>query len=116
MRTGDLFVFIGSDDMIRKKPRQVLTHIQGKRLRKIVATLGVLLVSWLLFAPDMGYLALKKKSDQIARLEAQKAAIQMQNERLHSQIDQWKTNPQYARKMAREKGYMKKEELLIEFN
>ncbi len=102
--------------MIRKKPRQVLTHIQEKRLRKVLGTMGFLFLAWILFAPNMGYLALKEKSGQIARLEAQKSEMQTKNASLQSQIDRWKNDPGYVEKMARDKyGLVKKEEVLVEF-
>ncbi|MBT8328469.1 MAG: septum formation initiator family protein [Desulfofustis sp.] len=103
--------------MLRKKPKKKLTPLQENRLLKIIITLVVLTIAWLLFAPGSGVYSLVKQNNRMAELERQTEALIKSNEELQAEIERLKHDQAYLEQVAREKyGLLKKNERVFDFS
>ncbi|MFH0783258.1 MAG: septum formation initiator family protein [Pseudomonadota bacterium] len=102
----------------RKKtaPKQKLSPIQEKRFFKIVITLVVLALFWVIFSPGSGLLAIWRKRSELRNLEQQNVLIEERNIQLQSEIDKLQNDPAYLEDVARrEHNLLKKNEKVFEF-
>ena len=103
--------------VVRKKPKKKLTPLQENRLLKIVISLIIIAVIWLLFAPGTGVYSLMKQRRKTVELERQTEALMQSNQRLQAEIDRLTHDAAYLEEVAREKyGLLKKNERVFDFS
>lgn len=79
--------------------------------------IGLVFLSWLLFAPGGGYLQYRKARQELNAIRKQNIELQKSNTALRREIERLKTDEEYLEKVAREKhGLLKKDERVYEFN
>ncbi|MDJ0624272.1 MAG: septum formation initiator family protein [Desulfocapsaceae bacterium] len=101
---------------MKKKIHSKLSPLQRSRLMKVVAILVVLALSWLLFAPEMGFITVQKERSRLEALRQQKQELEQQNAALQQEIDKIYSDIEYFERLAREKhGLLKKNEMLFDF-
>ena len=97
-------------------PRQKLSPIQESRYFKIVISLVVLALLWVIFSPGSGLLAIWKKRSQLNNLQQQNLVIEAENAQLQKEIDKLQNDPAFLEEVARrEHNLLKKNERVFEF-
>lgn len=92
-----------------------LSHHEQKKIFFFSLLLITLLTVWLLFAPQGGlkFYSIKKELFQIEQANAQ---LQAENQALRQETERLKTDSVYLEKVAREKGLLKRNEMVFVFN
>ena len=78
------------------------------------SSLAAILALWVYFAPSglRQYLEVRSK---VQSLSTEIDALRQQNEALRAEIDRIKTDPRHLEKIAREQGFLKKNEFVFDF-
>jgi len=96
--------------------RQKFSSREKKQLSYISLFLGLLLVLWIIFAPNRGILALHKAQEEIARLQTENMRLAEENKALQEEINRLQDDPAYLEEKARkEYGMLKENEVLYIF-
>lgn len=92
-----------------------LSHHEQKKIFFFSLLLITLLAAWLLFSPQGGlkFYSIKKELFQIEQANAQ---LQAENQALRQETERLKTDSVYLEKIAREKGLLKRNEMVFVFN
>lgn len=102
---------------MKKKPKKVLSPLQRKRLTRIIAVLAFAALLWLLFAPNMGIVTLKREQNRLEALQLQKNELEKENAIMLQEIERIQTDIEYFERLAREKhGLLKKNEVIFDFS
>lgn len=89
---------------------------EKKQLPYIGVFLLILLLLWIVFAPDRGILALYKSNKEIQRLQAENAKLEQENMVLQEEINRLQNDPAFLEEKARkEYGMLKDNEVLYIF-
>jgi cell division protein FtsB len=89
---------------------------EKKQLPYIGIFLAILLVLWIIFAPNRGILALYKSQKEIERLQAENAKLEQENMALQEEINRLQNDPAFLEEKARkEYGMLKDNEVLYIF-
>jgi cell division protein FtsB len=100
----------------KPRPRQKLSPIQESRYYKIVLSLVVLALLWIIFSPGSGLLAIWKKHSELKSLQEQNIHIEAENAQLQKNIDKLQNDPAFLEEVARrEHKLLKKNERVFEF-
>lgn len=79
--------------------------------------IGLVFLSWVLFAPGGGYLQYRKARQELNTIKKKNIELEESNAALRREIERLKTDEEYLEKVAREKhGLLKKDERVYEFN
>jgi cell division protein FtsB len=98
------------------KPKQNLSPIQEKRYYKIVISLAVLALLWVILSPGSGLLSLWRKRSELESLQQQSVLLEAENVRLQKEIDKLQNDPSYLEEIARrDHNLLKKNERVFEF-
>jgi len=96
--------------------RNKFTSREKNQLTYIGLVLVVLLILWVVFAPNRGILALHKSKNEIARLQAENRRLIEENKALQTEINRLQEDPAYLEEKARkEYGMLKENEVLYIF-
>jgi cell division protein FtsB len=96
--------------------RNKFTSREKKQLPDIGFFLLVLLVLWLVFAPNRGIWALYRSQTEIERLQEENSRLAEENKALQEEINRLQDDPSYLEEKARrEYGMLKENELLYLF-
>jgi cell division protein FtsB len=96
--------------------RDKFTSREKKQLARIGLLLVILLVLWIIFAPNRGILALHQTKREVERLEKENRRLTTENEALQEEIRKLQEDPAYFEEKARkEYGMLKDNELLYIF-
>ncbi|MBU1567069.1 MAG: septum formation initiator family protein [Proteobacteria bacterium] len=100
----------------RPRPKQKLSPIQENRYFKIVISLVVLALLWVILSPGSGLLAVWRKRSEQKTLQQQNIQLEEENSRLQKEIDKLQNDPGYLEEIARrEHNLLKKNERVFEF-
>jgi len=89
---------------------------EKKQLYAIGLFLVLLLILWIILAPNRGLLALYRSKQEIMRLEAENSRLAEENKALQEEINRLQTDPTYLEEKARkEYGMLKENEVLYIF-
>jgi cell division protein FtsB len=88
--------------------------------KKMLPYLGlffvILLILWIVFAPNRGILALYESQKEIGRLQAENKRLEEENMALQEEISRLQDDPDYLEEKARkEYGMLKENEVLYIF-
>jgi len=86
-----------------------LTKHEKKQLFYIGLFLIMLLILWIISAPDRGILALFRSKQEIARLQAENKKLEEENKVLQEEINKLQNDPAYLEEKARKEYSMLKE-------
>ena len=93
-----------------------LSTQEKKLLPYIGLFLFILLILWIVFAPDRGMLSLYKTKNEIQRLQAENSTLEEENKKLQEEINRLQSEPEYLEEKARkEYGMLKENEVLYIF-
>jgi len=93
-----------------------LSNREKKQLPYVVIFFGILLILWIIFAPNRGILALYKSHKEIERLQAENAKLEQENMALQEEINRLQNDPAFLEEKARkEYGMLKDNEVLYIF-
>lgn len=96
--------------------RNKFTNREKKLLSYIGFFLAVLLLLWIVFAPNRGMLALHNSNQEIARLQAENRKLTEENKTLQEEISRLQEDPAYLEEKARKEfGMLKENEVLYIF-
>ncbi|KPJ99270.1 MAG: hypothetical protein AMJ60_05625 [Desulfobacterales bacterium SG8_35] len=77
---------------------------------------AIVLILWIVFAPNRGILALYRSKSEIARLQADNRKLEEENKALQEEINRLQDDPAYLEEKARkEYGLLKENEVLYIF-
>lgn len=99
-------------------PATTLQHLSLHEKKKIllVTLLTTTIVAfWLLFSPQGGLTFYTVQKD-LAEIEQLNSQLQAENQTLRQEIERLKTDSLYIEKVAREKGLLKRDEMVFVFN
>ena len=99
-------------------PPTILNHLSHNEKKKIFFFSLLLITTlsfWLLFSPKGGlkFYSIKKELTQI---EQENVQLQSENQALRQETERLKTDSVYLEKIAREKGLLKRDEMVFVFN
>ena len=87
-----------------------------KQLSYLGLFLAILLILWIIFAPNRGILALYRSKNEIVKLQADNRRLADENKVLQEEINRLKDDPGYLEEKARkEYGLLKENEVLYIF-
>ena len=93
-----------------------LSAQEKKLLSYISLFFLILLLLWIIFAPNRGMLSLYKTKKEIQRLQAENNNLEEKNKALQEEIDRLQNDPAYLEEKARkEYGMLKENEVLYIF-
>jgi cell division protein FtsB len=96
--------------------RNKFTSREKKQLPYIGLFIVLLLILWMIFAPNRGILALHRSQKEIARLQAENSRLSKENRALQEEINRLQNDPSFLEEKARkEYGMLKENELLYLF-
>ncbi|MEE4240683.1 MAG: septum formation initiator family protein [Desulfopila sp.] len=102
---------------MKKKPKETLSPLQQRRLLRIVIVLICLGFLWIIFAPNMGLVPLKKELNRLEALERQKIELEAEISALRQEIERIEHDVEYFERLAREKhGLLRKNEMIFDFD
>ncbi len=102
---------------MKKKPKETLSPLQQRRLLRITIVLVCLAFLWIVFAPHMGLLSLKKEQRRLESLERQKVELEAEITALRREIERIRNDAEYFERLAREKhGLLRKNEMVFDFD
>jgi cell division protein FtsB len=92
-----------------------LSHHEKKKILIVSLLLISLVACWLLFSPKGGlkFYSVQKELQQIVQVNSQ---LHLENQSLRQEIEKLKTDSVYLEKVAREKGLLKRDEMVFVFN
>jgi cell division protein FtsB len=90
---------------------------QEKKLLPYVGLfLVIMLILWIIFAPNRGLLSLHRTKNEIQRLQAENSKLEEKNRELQDEINKLQNDPAYLEEKARkEYGMLKDNEMLYIF-
>lgn len=92
------------------------TRREKKQLAYIGLLLLLLLILWIVSAPDLGFMALFRSKEEIARLQNENKKLAEENKALQEEINRLRKDPAYLEEKARkEYGLLKDNEMLYIF-
>ena len=84
---------------------------------KILLILACAALLWIVFAPNMGLLSVKRENDRLQALQQKKAQLEQENAALRQEIERIQNDIEYFEQLAREKhGLLKKNEMIFDFS
>ena len=93
-----------------------LSNREKKQLPYVGIFFGILLILWIIFAPNRGILALYKSRKEIQRLQAENSKLVEENMVLQEEINRLQNDPAFLEEKARkEYGMLKDNEVLYIF-
>ena len=96
--------------------RQKFSSREKKQLSYIGLFLALLLLLWVVFAPNRGIIALYRAKAEISRLQAENRRLAEENKILQDEISRLQDDPEYLEEKARkEYGMLKENEVLYIF-
>ena len=96
--------------------RNKFTDREKKLLSHICLIIAVLLILWIIFAPNRGMLALHSTKQEVERLQEENRRLAAENKALQDEITRLQDDPKYFEEKARkEYGMLKDNELLYIF-
>ncbi len=102
---------------MKSRPKKSLSPLQRSRLLKICLILACAALLWIVFAPDMGLLSMKREHDRLQALQQKKAQLEQENAALRQEIERIQNDIDYFEQLAREKhGLLKKNEMIFDFS
>ncbi len=102
---------------MKTAPKKTLSPLQRSRLVKVLLILACAALLWLVFAPDMGLLSVKRENDRLQALQQKKEKLQQENAALRQEIERILNDIDYFEQLAREKhGLLKKNEMIFDFS
>lgn len=102
---------------MKKKPKETLSPLQQRRLLRIIVVLVCLAFLWIVFAPNMGLVPLKKELNRLESLEKQKIELETEITALRLEIERIQNDAEYFERLAREKhGLLRKNEMVFDFD
>lgn len=91
------------------------SHRDRKRILTVSFVAGILLVCWVVFAPN-GVLKYYKISRELKAVQAENKELQAQNKDLREEITKLLNDPKYIEEIARKKyGFIKENEIIFDF-
>lgn len=93
---------------------QQLNHQEKKKAFFFSLLTVSLLASWLIFSPTGGlrFFSVKK---ELTGIEEENVALRQENESLRQEITRLKTDSDYLEQVARERGLLKRDEMVFVF-
>ena len=92
------------------------TNREKKLLPYIGLFFVILLILWIIFAPNRGILALYQSQNEIERLQAENSRLEDENKVLLEEISRLQDDPDYLEEKARKDyGMLKENEVLYIF-
>lgn len=92
------------------------TSREKKQLYNVGLMLTILLILWIVFAPQRGILALYRSQNEIERLQVENKRLAQENKMLQEGISRLQDDPAYLEEKARkEYGMLKENEVLYIF-
>ena len=102
---------------MKSRPKKPLSPLQRSRLVKILLILACAALLWIVFAPNMGLLSVKRENDRLQALQQKKAQLEQENAALRQEIERIQNDIEYFEQLAREKhGLLKKNEMIFDFS
>lgn len=96
--------------------RQKFSNREKKQLSYIGLFLVLLLLLWIVFAPNRGIVALYRAKVEITRLQEENRRLAEENKVLQEEINRLQGDPEYLEEKARkEYGMLKENEVLYIF-
>lgn len=95
---------------------QKFSNREKQQLSYVALLLGLLLLLWIVFAPNRGIVALYKAKREIMRLQEENRRLAGENKVLQEEINRLQDDPAYLEEKARkEYGMLKENEVLYIF-
>lgn len=91
-----------------------LSHQEKKKIFFVTLLLITILAFWLLFSPKGG-LKFYSAQKELSEIEQSNSQLQAENQTLRQEIEKLKTDSVYLEKVAREKGLLKRDEMVFVF-
>lgn len=96
--------------------RHKFSSREKKQLYYIGLILALLLILWIIFAPQRGMLALHRSQEELLRLQADNKRLEEENRLLQEEINRLQNDPEYLEEKARKDyGMLKENEVLYIF-
>ncbi|MEN8140000.1 MAG: septum formation initiator family protein [Thermodesulfobacteriota bacterium] len=94
---------------------QQLNHQEKKRIFIFSSVILALLLAWLIFSPvgSLKFLAVNK---ELSTIETENSTLRTENDTLRQEIARLKTDSDYLEEVARERGLLKRDEMVFVFN
>jgi cell division protein FtsB len=109
-----IITFLGDSAYVSM--RNKFTNREKKLLPAIGLFLLILLVLWVVYAPDRGILALYRSQKEIEALQLENQRLAEENKALQEEINRLQDDPDYLEEKARkEYGMLKENEVLYIF-
>lgn len=91
-----------------------LSHHEKKKILFFSLLLITILAFWLVFSPKGG-LKFYSAQKELSEIEQANSQLQTENQTLRQEIERLKTDSVYLEKIAREKGLLKRDEMVFVF-
>ncbi len=91
-----------------------LSHHEKKKILIVSLLLITILAFWLLFSPKGG-LKFYSVQKELVEIEQANSQLHAENQTLRQEIEKLKTDSVYLEKVAREKGLLKRDEMVFVF-
>lgn len=86
-------------------------------LKKIIVVFAIIALSWIIFSPGSGIIALLHKKTRLKELAVQTEELSKENAELQQDIDKIQNDPASLEDLARRKYHMlKKDEIVYDFS
>jgi cell division protein FtsB len=109
-------VNILSGNKIHESMLHKFSNREKQQLSYVALLLGLLLLLWIIFAPNRGIVALYKAKKEIMRLQEENRRLAGENKVLQEEINRLQDDPAYLEEKARkEYGMLKENEVLYIF-
>lgn len=96
--------------------RNKFTNNEKKLLSYAAVLFVVLLLLWVVFAPNRGVFDMIRSHNEIKKLQAENQRLEKENEELQAEIDRLENDPAYLEeKVRKEYGMLKENEVLYIF-
>lgn len=92
-----------------------LSHHEKKKIFFLSLLFITILALWLVFSPKGG-LKFYFAQQELSKIEQVNSRLQSENQALRQEIEKLKTDSVYLEKIAREKGLLKRDEMVFVFN
>ena len=95
----------------------ILQQLNQQEKKKILLTSLLtfsLVLVWLIFAPN-GSLKFFSVKNELSTIEQENNALRLENEKLREEVKRLKTDSDYLEQVARERGLLKRDEMVFVF-